>query len=82
MPLVFLWAEGGYEAGRFEGPATLLLSHDLSGTAAGESGEREWAKRLPRLETRELTGSHLGSITEHVDGLAETLRGVLAGHAA
>ena len=79
VPLVFLWAEGGYEAGRFEGPSTLLLSHDLSGDAAGEPVEREWAKRLPRLETRELAGSHLGSITEHVDGLAETLRAVLAG---
>ncbi len=79
VPLVFLWAEGGYEAGRFEGPATLLLSHDLSGSATGEPVEREWAKRLPRLATYPLAGSHLGSITEHVDGLAETLRTVLAG---
>ena len=79
VPLVFLWAEGGYEAGRFEGPATLLLSHDLIGSAAGEPVEREWAKRLPRLSTHPLAGSHLGSITEHVDGLAETLRTVLAG---
>ncbi len=78
VPLVFLWAEGGYEAGRFEGPATLLLSHDLTGSAAGEPVEREWVKRLPKLETRLLAGSHLGSITEHVDGLAETLRATLA----
>ena len=78
VPLVFLWAEGGYEAGRFEGPATLLLSHDLAGPAASEPVEREWAKRLPRLETFPLAGSHLGSITEHVDGLAATLREALA----
>ena len=36
MPLVFLWAEGGYEAKAFSGPATLLLSHDLTGPNAEE----------------------------------------------
>ncbi len=74
MPLVFLWAEGGYEVKTFSGPTTLLLSHDL----AGESVVREWGRHLPNLDTRELAGSHLASITEHVDGLAETLREVLA----
>ncbi len=39
---------------------------------------QEWSRRLPSLDTRELAGSHLASITEHVDGLAETIRDVLA----
>ncbi len=78
VPLVFLWAEGGYEVKTFDGPATLLLSHDLTGPDAEEPVVREWTRHLPRLDTRELSGSHLATITEHVDGLAETIREVLA----
>lgn len=78
-PMVFLWAEGGYEVKTFAaGPATLLLSHDLTGPDAEEPVVREWSRHLPQLETRELAGSHLASITEHVDSLAETIREVLA----
>ena len=77
-PLVFLWAEGGYEVKGFAGPTTLLLSHDLTGSDAEEPVVREWSRHLPNLDTRELAGSHLASITEHVDGLAETIRDVLA----
>ena len=77
VPLVFLWAEGGYEVKTFSGPTTLLLSHDLTGPDAEEPVVREWSRHLPDLETRELAGSHLASITEHVDGLAETVRQAL-----
>ncbi len=78
VPLVFLWAEGGYEVKTFSGPATLLLSHDLAGPDAEEPAVQEWSRHLPCLDTRELAGSHLACITEHVDSLAETIRDVLA----
>ena len=75
---MFLWAEGGYEVKTFTGPATLLLSHDLTGPDAEEPAVLEWSRHLPNLDSRELAGSHLASITEHVDSLAETIREVLA----
>ena len=75
-PLVFLWAVGGYEAGAYAGPTTLLLSRDLSGGTQGNP-VREWKKHNPQLESRELVGSHLACITEHADDLAETIRACL-----
>ena len=76
IPLLFLWAVAGYEARPYAGPTTLLLSHDLLGGAYGNP-IRDWKKFNPRLESRELVGSHLACITEHVDGLAETIRACL-----
>ncbi len=77
VPLVFLWAAGGYRASRYDGPMTLLLSSDL---ADGENGKlaREWRRFAPNVRMQNLTGSHLACITEHVDDLASTLRKVLA----
>lgn len=72
-PLVFLWATGGYQARRYEGDVTLLLSRDLA-----EGPERDpaadWKRYAPKLLTRNLPGSHLACITEHVDTLAAAVK--------
>lgn len=75
VPLVFLWAEGGYRAGAYGGAMTLLLSSDLAGGgAAGGNPTRAWRKLVTELEVRELAGDHLACITEHVSDLAATIR--------
>jgi thioesterase domain-containing protein len=72
VPLVYLWSAGGYLPIPYAGPATVLLSHDLI-RSAEHRGLRKWKKYLPVLDVRELPGSHLACITEHVDTLAETI---------
>ncbi len=79
VPLVFLWATGGYTPEPYHGAATLLLSSDLANGKGEEDAPREWRKRVSSLETHELAGSHLACITEHVDGLAESVRHCLEG---
>ena len=76
VPLVFLWATGGYEAeGVSPDRMTLLLSSDLLQRGAeGGQPTRDWRRLVPRLETAELTGRHLECITDHVGGLAQTIR--------
>lgn len=74
VPLVFLWATGGYEAKPYAGRMTLLLSSDLFGWARGGNPARDWRWLAPRLETEALAGRHLECITAHVGGLAETIR--------
>jgi thioesterase domain-containing protein len=75
-PLVFLWATGGYRVRAYSGWTTLLLSHDL---IAGPEPDpsREWKRYVSGLKVRELPGSHLACITEHVDELAATVRDCL-----
>ncbi len=80
-PLVFLWAVGGFVPKPYGGPTTLLLSRDLSGGTLGNP-VRAWKKYTPKLASRELVGSHLACITEHADGLAETIRACLQEPAA
>ena len=77
VPLVFLWATGGYAPGPYHGPATLLLSSDLTNGKGEEDAPLEWQKLVSALDTHELAGSHLACITEHVDGLAESVRDCL-----
>ena len=79
VPLVFLWATAGYAPGPYHGPATLLLSSDLTNGKGEEDAPREWQKLIGTLDTHELAGSHLACITEHVDGLAESVRDCLKG---
>ena len=74
VPLVFLWAAGGYEAESYAGPMTLLLSSDVLAGAEGANPARDWRQRVPRLQTEELAGRHLECITAHVAGLAQTIR--------
>ncbi len=75
VPLVFLWAMGGYEAKPYPGRMTLLLSSDLlGGTKDGGKPTRAWRRLVPLLETKALAGRHLECITEHVAGLAQTIR--------
>ena len=75
VPLVFLWAMGGYEARPYPGRMTLLLSSDLLGGAkCNGNPTRAWQRLVPRLETQTLAGRHLECITEHVAGLAQTVR--------
>ena len=80
VPLIYLWAVGGFRPRHYAGPTTLLLSRDLIGVGHGHP-EREWKQYIPRLETRALVGSHLACITEHADGLAETIQACLEDHA-
>lgn len=76
-PLVFLWATGGYQARRYEGDVTLLLSRDLAdGPERDPAGD--WKRYAPKLLTRNLPGSHLACITEHVDTLAAAVKESLA----
>jgi thioesterase domain-containing protein len=72
VPLVYLWSAGGYSPVPYAGPTTVLLSHDLF-RGAEHRGLRNWKKYLSLLDVRELPGSHLACITEHVDTLAETI---------
>jgi hypothetical protein len=77
VPLAFLWATGGYVPGPYRGSVTLLLSSDLTNGKGEEDTPREWRKVVAQLDTRELAGSHLACITEHVDALAEAVRSCL-----
>jgi thioesterase domain-containing protein len=72
-PLVFLWAVGGYFARAYQGRTTLLLSSDLV-SGPERNPARDWEQCAPNLEVRELPGSHLACITEHVDALGETIQ--------
>ena len=74
VPLVFLWATGGYEAKSYAGPMTLLLSSDVFTGEKGCNPIPAWRRLVPRLTTAELTGCHLECITEHVSGLASVIR--------
>ncbi len=73
-PLVFLWAAGGYVVKPYAGRVTLLLSSDLQGGAEGGHPVREWRRVAPALEVETLAGQHLECITDHVGGLAQTIR--------
>jgi thioesterase domain-containing protein len=72
VPLVYLWSSGGYLPQPYNGPATVLLSRDLF-RGRRQRELRVWTKYLGTPDVRELPGSHLGCITEHVDALAETI---------
>jgi hypothetical protein len=72
VPLVYLWSAGGYLPEPYAGATTVLLSRDLF-RGAGRRGMANWRKYLGTLDVRELPGSHLACITEHVDALAETI---------
>lgn len=72
-PLVFLWATGGYQARQYEGEVTLLLSRDLA-QGSGPDPAEDWKRYAPKLLTRNLPGSHLACITEHVDSLAAAVK--------
>ena len=74
VPLVFLWATGGYEAKSYAGHMTLLLSSDLIDGSEGRNPVRAWRRLVPRLQTETLAGRHLECITQHVGGLAGTIR--------
>ena len=73
VPLLFLWAVGGYVPKPYPGPTTLLLSRDLT-VGTRRDPVRDWKKYNSHLTSRELVGSHLACITEHADALAETIR--------
>jgi thioesterase domain-containing protein len=72
VPLVYLWSAGGYSPQPYAGATTVLLSKDLF-CAAHHRARRKWEKYLGPVDVRELPGSHLACITEHVDALAETI---------
>lgn len=72
-PLIFLWATGGYQARRYAGDITLLLSRDLA-DGPGRDPAEDWKRYAPKLLTRNLPGSHLACITEHVDSLAAAVK--------
>jgi thioesterase domain-containing protein len=72
-PLIFLWATGGYRARPYAGRTTLLLSHDLV-DGSEYNPAQDWKEYVAHLDLRELPGSHLACITEHVNELAETVR--------
>ncbi len=74
VPLVFLWATGGYEARAYAGHMTLLLSSDLLDRTKGGNPVRKWRRLVPRLEMKTLAGRHLECITQHVGSLAQTIR--------
>jgi amino acid adenylation domain-containing protein len=77
VPLVYLWSAGAYVAKPYAGATTVLLSDDLfCGSRAKEMVK--WKKYLETMEVRELPGSHLACITEHVDALAKTIVSCLA----
>ena len=73
VPLVFLWAVGGYRTKPYAGDMTLLLSSDLIGGAEGGNPTRAWQRYVPNLQVVELAGNHLACITEHVANLARTI---------
>ncbi len=76
VPLVFLWAAGGYAPKSYQGAMTLLLSQDLHDGTDGKL-VRDWKRYAPGVQMRGLSGSHLACITEHVDLLADTMKDVL-----
>lgn len=76
VPLVFLWAAGGYQVKGYRGAITVLLSHDLNDGPDGKM-VRDWKRCAPEVQMRGLTGSHLACITEHVEELADTLKDIL-----
>ncbi len=76
-PLVFLWATGGYRARPYAGDLTLLLSRDLAEGPERDPAE-DWKRYAPKLLTRNLSGSHLACITEHVESLAAAVKESLA----
>ena len=78
VPLVFLWAVGGYRTRTYGGPMTLLLSGDLIDGAEGGNPTRAWQRYVLNLEVTALAGNHLACITEHVADLAHTVRRCLA----
>ena len=73
VPLVFLWAVGGYRTKPYSGDMTLLLSADLIGGAESGNPTRAWQRYVPALKVMELAGAHLACITEHVASLAHTI---------
>lgn len=81
VPLVFLWAVGGYRAKPYAGAMSLLLSSDLVSGAEGGNPTKAWRRYVSKLDVAELTGSHLACITEHVAGLAKTVHRCLEGSA-
>jgi amino acid adenylation domain-containing protein len=71
-PLIYLWSAGGYSPARYAGAATVVLSQDLfSGAHRRELAH--WQKYLAAADLREIPGSHLACITEHVGTLAEAI---------
>ena len=79
VPLVFLWAVGGYQVKDYHGKMTLLLSSDLIGGAEGGNPTDAWRKHVAKLEVAELVGNHLACITENGTELAGTIRRCLEG---
>ena len=73
VPLVFLWAVGGYRAKTYAGDMTLLLSSDLIEGAEGGNPTKAWRSYVPNLEVVGLAGNHLACITEHVAELAKSI---------
>ena len=73
VPLVYLWSAAGYHPKPYAGATTVLLSRDLF-RGPTDKGLGNLKKYLgSALDVRELPGSHLACITEHVDALAETI---------
>ena len=77
VPLVFLWAAGGYTIKPYRGAVTLLLSQDVNAQEGGKL-VRDWKGIAPATRMRVLPGSHLACITEHVAELADTIKEVLS----
>jgi thioesterase domain-containing protein len=67
----FLWSAAGYDAKKYWGPITALLSEDL--LHRGDHLEDAWRQLAPKAMVRLLKGSHLECITAHVDNLAQTI---------
>jgi thioesterase domain-containing protein len=72
VPLVYLWSAGDYLPAPYTGATTVLLSRDLFQDRQ-RRGLQNWQRYLAKFDVRELPGSHLACITEHVDALAETI---------
>ena len=72
-PIVYLWSSGGYAPQPYAGVATVLLSRDLFREHHRQRKTRVWRRHFGTPDVRELTGSHLRCITEHVETLAETI---------
>ena len=77
VPLIFLWAVGGYRPGSYGGAVTLLLSSDVADGAEGGDPTSVWRRLVSNVETKKLNGNHLACITEHVASLAATVRASL-----
>ena len=74
VPLVFLWAVGGYQTKPYSGDMALLLSADLIGGAESGNPTKAWRRYVPNLKVVELAGAHLACITEQVASLAKNVR--------